>query len=164
MGTVVAFRDRESCDRRDAGRKPRKWICREDDYCKDLSRAVRMRGAWGTEEADDRVRALLEEGLQADYNLELKAKCGMADSDVEIEVIPGEDGRFYYAVYTDEEAAGRSSRAGYYTTGYKISMHYLISQIKDEDYMGGICINPYSGNRFLIPRRNLQEVYEACIG
>lgn len=156
MGDVVAFRRKDATEH--------KWICGEERYSRRLSEAAGRLGLCESEVLQYKVKQLLMEGLLYGYNIEIKAKCGSCDSDVEIELIRSEEGQFYYAVYTDDAQADRSNRAAYYNHGFKISMDYLIGQIKDEAMMAGVCINPYSDNPCVISRGQLQEVYKACIG
>lgn len=156
MGETIAFR------RKDANEH--KWICGEERFQRRLSDAAKELGLSDSEVLMYKVKKILKEGLFCDYNLEIKAKCGECDHDVEIELIQTEEGQFYYAVYTDERQAKRSNRASYYNTGFMISMNYLIGQIKDEAMMAGVCINPYSDSPCIIPRSHLKEVYMQCIG
>lgn len=169
MGNVVPFETRAKRQRKEAQiyfqETYCKRICRQNKYAAALKKAIDIFSIWNTNDNYKNISDLLGEGLEENYELHLKARCGQRDSDVEIELIPDETGtNFYYAVYTDDKQASCSDRAKYFTTDYKISMKYLISNIKDENMMAGICINPYSDAGCIVPRQELQNIYAQYVG
>lgn len=169
MGTIIPFSSRADRQRKDAQiyfqENYCKRICRQNDFTAALKKAVDIFSIWNTKDNFQNVSSLLEKGLEANYELHLKARCGKLDSDVEIELVPDESGvNFYYAVYTDDKQANYNDQATYYSTDYKISLKFLIQNIKDERMMAGICINPHSSSGCIIPRQELQQIYAQVVG
>lgn len=169
MGEIIPFQTRAKKQRREAQiyfqETYCKRICRQNKFTAALKMAVDIFSIWNTNDNFQNISRLLGEGLEDDYELHLKARCGERDSDVEIELISDESGtHFYYAVYTDDRQADCSNRAKYFTTDYKISLRFLIQNIKDEKMMAGICINPYSASGCIVPRQELQQIYARVVG
>lgn len=156
MGNVISF------ERRVRGNHDGNWICGEKRYVEELKRAVDLYGSTRNEDKFWDIYNLMESGLSNDYNLQISAKCGARDEDIELEMICDSDGECYYAIYTDALQAKRSSRHKYYNVNFKLPMNYLLGSVRQEKEIRGICLNPYSGTPVVFTTEEINEIYQAA--
>ena len=136
----------------------RKRLCKEKRFVQELKKAVDTYGFTGVEEKFIDICLLMGIGLAEDYNLQICARCGEADEDVELELVQDKDGSLYYAIYTDSVQAHRSMQHSYYNVEYKLPMNYLLSTVKEEEVINGICLNPYSGTPVIFTRPEISQI------
>lgn len=163
MGKVIAQAERFSAGRKDAGTSvvgSGKWICNEKKYLMNLKKGAKHFRKLTTDMARDYMLPLLKKGLMEEYDVHISAKNGFYDDDVEIEMIPGSDGKYYFAVYTDSLSAYRSTRADYYDTDYLISMDHLFEAVCGDIACGGICVNPFDDGGCMITRYHMNQLYQ----
>ena len=163
MGHIIAKEERFSSRRREAElvlKASSKRICNEKRYMEELKKGAMHLRKLTTDMARDYMLPLLKKGLMADFNIHMSAKNGDFDEVSEIEMIPGNDGKFYFAVYTDALSAYRSTRAHYFDADYLISMDYLFSAVYEDERCGGICINPFNDGGCMITRFRMNQLYQ----
>lgn len=163
MGNIIAFEERTSSARRDAdlaSLASGKRICNEKRYMTELKKGAKHFRKLTTDMARDYMLPLLEKGLLEEYDIHMSVKNGRFDEDVEIELIPGSDGKYYFAVYTDSLSAYKSTQANYYDTDYLISMEYLFNAVYSDANCGGICINPYTEGGCMVTRFRMNQLYQ----
>ncbi|MDC7300397.1 SseB family protein [Agathobacter ruminis] len=163
MGQIIAREDRFSSPRRDAelALKPSgKRICNEKRYLEELKKGARHFRKLTSDAAREYMLPLLLRGLMQDFNIHMSARNGRFDDEVEIEMIPGSDGKFYFAIYTDALAAYRSTKAHYYNSDYVISLDYLFSAVCRDENCGGICINPFDDGGCMVTRFRIAQMYQ----
>lgn len=163
MGNIIVKEERFSRGRRDAElpfRGSGKWICNEKRYMTELKRGAKHFRKLTTDAARDFMLPLLKKGLMEAYDIHISAKLGRFDDDVEIEMIPGSDGKYYFAVYTDALSAYRSTRAHYFDTDYLVSMEYLFEAVEADENCGGICINPFDDGGCMVTRFRMNQLYQ----